>query len=268
MALDIAALQLMYGANMTTRTGDDAYALPDANRSGTSYLCLWDAGGTDRIEGAHDLANLIDLRPATLAAGPGGGGWRLLGRRHPWRLHHRQGRGDRERQGRHGGRPPRAATSAANEPPGLGGDDALKGGGRGRTSSTAAAATTGCGGGGGDDRLRGGTGADRLSGNAGADAFVFAARDSGPEDARPHRWASHRGEDVIDLSAIDANHDAAGEQHLHLDAGRRLRGGRDPPGGRRPRPPPRDQPRRRRGGRDVDLGRGPTHRLGLSDFDL
>ncbi len=33
MALDIAALQHLYGANMTYRTGNDTYRLPQADKS-------------------------------------------------------------------------------------------------------------------------------------------------------------------------------------------------------------------------------------------
>ncbi|WP_226577241.1 M10 family metallopeptidase [Acuticoccus sediminis] len=75
MALDIAALQLMYGANMTTATGDDTYTLSGSNVAGTYYSCIWDAGGTDEIVGAASVANLIDLRAATLGDEVGGGGF-------------------------------------------------------------------------------------------------------------------------------------------------------------------------------------------------
>lgn len=74
MALDIAALQLMYGRNDSYRTGNDVYALPTANQIGTGYRCIWDAGGIDKIVGGDD-GNVIDLRAATLLDAPGGGGW-------------------------------------------------------------------------------------------------------------------------------------------------------------------------------------------------
>jgi serralysin len=75
MALDIAALQALYGANLATRTGDDTYLLPDLNGNGTAWQAIWDAGGTDTIayDGWRDA--VIDLRAATLAYGPGGGGY-------------------------------------------------------------------------------------------------------------------------------------------------------------------------------------------------
>ena len=53
MALDIAALQYLYGANMAYRTGDDTYTLAGQDGPGTYYSCLWDAGGTDTIAAAR-----------------------------------------------------------------------------------------------------------------------------------------------------------------------------------------------------------------------
>jgi Ca2+-binding RTX toxin-like protein len=76
MALDIAAIQLIYGANMTTRTGSDTYVLPSANGPGTFWSAIWDAGGIDTISAENGQSGAtIDLRPATLANEPGGAGW-------------------------------------------------------------------------------------------------------------------------------------------------------------------------------------------------
>ena len=70
MAFDIAALQQLYGANMTYHAGDDSYALPTANGSGTFWSCIWDAGGdNDLIDGSAASANCtINLNAATLQA--------------------------------------------------------------------------------------------------------------------------------------------------------------------------------------------------------
>jgi serralysin len=74
-AFDIAALQALYGSNMSTRTGDDLYRLPLVNQPGTGWLCIWDAGGRDTISGAGSASGVtIDLRPATLMAGAAGAG--------------------------------------------------------------------------------------------------------------------------------------------------------------------------------------------------
>lgn len=75
MALDIGLLQSLYGANATTAAGNDIYHLPDANAAGTAWTAIWDTGGRDtiRYDGARDVT--IDLRPATLLADVGGGGY-------------------------------------------------------------------------------------------------------------------------------------------------------------------------------------------------
>jgi len=76
-AFDIATLQLLYGANMTTATGNDTYTLPKVNAAGTGWSSIWDAGGIDTISAAGSTAGVtIDLRPATLQPGdPNAGGF-------------------------------------------------------------------------------------------------------------------------------------------------------------------------------------------------
>jgi Ca2+-binding RTX toxin-like protein len=60
MLLDIAALQYLYGANTSTRTGNDVYQwTPNAELLET----IWDAGGVDTIDCSNQtLTCLIDLR--------------------------------------------------------------------------------------------------------------------------------------------------------------------------------------------------------------
>jgi serralysin len=72
MALDIMALQRLYGANLTYHLGDDQYQLANVNGG---YFCIWDAGGNDTLRGAANLSNNIDLRAATGLVEQGGGGW-------------------------------------------------------------------------------------------------------------------------------------------------------------------------------------------------
>ncbi|MDF3414667.1 DUF4214 domain-containing protein [Sulfitobacter sp. M57] len=69
-ALDIAALQLLYGANTTTAAGNSVYGIDPALNT------IWDTGGQDRIDfsSASDNA-VIDLRAATLGLDEGGGGY-------------------------------------------------------------------------------------------------------------------------------------------------------------------------------------------------
>jgi len=75
MALDIALLQLKYGANMNFNAGDNTYVLPDANGVGTGYYGIWDAGGNDTISYGGSRNATIDLRPATILSEIGGGGY-------------------------------------------------------------------------------------------------------------------------------------------------------------------------------------------------
>lgn len=69
---DIAAAQLAYGANMTTRTGDTTYGFnSNAGRDGFSassastrlVFAVWDAGGVDTLDfSGYRVAQTIDLR--------------------------------------------------------------------------------------------------------------------------------------------------------------------------------------------------------------
>jgi serralysin len=75
MAFDIAAIQFLYGANTTYHSGNDTYVLPGANGAGTSWSCIWDAGGaSDAISYAGSGNAHIDLTAATLDNSPTGGG--------------------------------------------------------------------------------------------------------------------------------------------------------------------------------------------------
>ncbi|MEZ5873230.1 MAG: M10 family metallopeptidase [Nitratireductor sp.] len=74
MAFDIAAVQYLYGANLSTNTGNDIYHISDSNVAGTFFSCIWDAGGTDEIRYTGSRTVTIDLNPATLQNEAGGGG--------------------------------------------------------------------------------------------------------------------------------------------------------------------------------------------------
>lgn len=215
MALDIAALQRMYGANTNYRTGRDAYALPGANKVGTFYACLWDAGGADRILGASERANSIDLRAATLDKMPGGGGYLSYAEgihggftiaRGVTIEDARGGQDDDEIRG----------NSAGNGLRGLGGQDELTGS-KGEDRLEGGAGRDVLFGGRGGDVLIGGTGADRLRGGDGRDEFVFkAARDSAPEPESDQVIDFTPGQDRIVLSGLDADWTAEGNQEFQL----------------------------------------------------
>ena len=120
-------------------------ALPEANRTGTSYACIWDAGGSDRIVYGGDADCVVDLRAATLRGETGGGGWLSYA------------------DGIHGGFT--IARGAVIEGASGGrGDDALRGNGADNLLSGLAGA----------DLLVGGGGDDELTGGGGADIFVVA----------------------------------------------------------------------------------------------
>lgn len=75
MALDIQALQYLYGANMNYNTGANSYTLTPTNSKGAYYDCIWDAGGIDTIVMNGIKACTIDLRAATGQLEEGGGGF-------------------------------------------------------------------------------------------------------------------------------------------------------------------------------------------------
>ncbi|MDD3017727.1 MAG: Ig-like domain-containing protein [Comamonas sp.] len=61
--LDTAALQVMYGPNTTTQTGDDAYVI---DFDDYAYHTLWDAGGSDTIDASAATGHShVDLRPGS-----------------------------------------------------------------------------------------------------------------------------------------------------------------------------------------------------------
>ena len=183
MAHDIAAIQSLYGVNMTTRTGDTIYGFNsnagrpafDFSQNTLPVIAIWDAGGVDTLDFSGWSSNSrIDLAPG----GQSDGG----GQTHNVQI---------------------AFGTLIENATGGAGDDQITGNNLANTLL----------GGGGADRLGGGLGNDRVEGGAGADVFVFG----GPGDSRD--WAPRSdgkkgigdllhdfvsGTDRIDLSAIDA----------------------------------------------------------------
>jgi Ca2+-binding RTX toxin-like protein len=143
-AFDIAALQKIYGANMSTATGDNVYVLPTQNAKGTGWSCIWDAGGIDTISGVSSTTSVvIDLNAATLIShDPRAGGYIS------------------QQSGIAGG------FTIAN---GVVIENAIGGSGEDRLIGNAAAnVLTGND---GDDTLDGKTGADTMSGGEGGDIY-------------------------------------------------------------------------------------------------
>lgn len=77
MALDIAALQTLYGQNEAYAGGDSSYRLTDAGSVklslaegdmsiGRAYACIWDTGGSDTISYRGRADVVLNLNAATL----------------------------------------------------------------------------------------------------------------------------------------------------------------------------------------------------------
>lgn len=162
MAIDIAVLQLKYGANPTWHAGNDTYTLPGSNGPGTFFSCIWDAGGNDTIAYHGTRSVTIDLRPASLQVRPGGGGFisYVHGVFGGFTIAHGvmienavSGSGNDRLIGNGGG----------DVLSGRAGNDTLTGGGRDDTLF----------GGPGNDLLNGGAGHNVLYGGPGHDTFLF-----------------------------------------------------------------------------------------------
>ena len=146
MALDIAAIQAIYGANTSYASGNNVYILPTASQAGTYWSSIWDTGGIDTISNADSSnASTIDLREA--AAGINGGGSISHGR-------------DEYGQVIEGGYTIARGVVIENAT-----------GGSGDDNITGNAAVNRLEGGAGNDILDGGAGADTMVGGAGYDSY-------------------------------------------------------------------------------------------------
>lgn len=201
MALDIAALQKKYGANMSTAAGDDTYTLPSSNGTGTFYSCIWDAGGTDEIVADASTAATIDLRAATLTYSPGGGGFASYSSGIKGGYTIAKGVVIENATGSNLA-DVICGNGAANTLDGQDGNDLLKGGGGSDTLR----------GGSGDDSLRGGGGNDALHLGDGTDvAFGGGGRDDiylGLLDLG-ETVNGGRGTDILHFDLDDTDHDLA-----------------------------------------------------------
>lgn len=187
MALDIAAIQAIYGANMDYHTGNNVYMLPKANGAGTGWMCLWDAGGIDSITAPTGTTSncTIDLRAATLnvkdGAGAGGyvsfvegvmGGFTIA--KNVWIENATGGDGFDQLNG----------NLLSNVLNGGKGDDTLNGFA-------------------GNDILIGGAGVDCLTGGTGNDIFRYGSRaDFGPASSYETICDFQSGQDIIDFSRL------------------------------------------------------------------
>ncbi len=152
MLYDIAAIQYLYGANMTTRAGDTLYAFSATTEE---LMAIWDAGGVDTF----DLSNQTLGATVNLAAGTfssigvldtGGKARDNVAVAYNVTIENAKGGSGADKI---------TGNAVANDIDGNGGNDTLAGGG-------------------GDDTLDGGAGTDKLDGGAGNDTFIVDALDT------------------------------------------------------------------------------------------
>ncbi len=74
MPFDVAAIQTLYGANLTNDAGDTEYFLGNPGGAQQGWFGIWDVSGNDEIDNTTRFDSVIDLRPATLDDSPTGGG--------------------------------------------------------------------------------------------------------------------------------------------------------------------------------------------------
>ncbi|MGO4574019.1 M10 family metallopeptidase C-terminal domain-containing protein [Microvirga sp. 2TAF3] len=173
---DIAALQALYGANMSAAPDNDTYLLPSRNTTGTGWSSIWDTGGTDTISGLSAEGEVtIDLRAASLVQGdPNAGGYASQ----QWDI----GGGFTIANGvtienAYGGswNDRLIGNDAANLLRGYAGDDVLRGFG-GNDILQGYAGDDELIGDANNDTLSGGLGNDTLKGGAGRDIFIFSTK--------------------------------------------------------------------------------------------
>lgn len=179
MALDIAILQEIYGANLSHANGNDCYELTDFI---SGWLAIWDTGGRDTItyHGSRDVT--LDLRAATLRYEDGGGGFISAADGIAGGYTIAAGVLIENATGGNGN-DMLIGNDAANVLTGRTGADTLIGGGNndslhGNSGSDAINGTAGTNliyGNSGADRLTGGNGSDTIFGNAGNDIMFGGA---------------------------------------------------------------------------------------------
>lgn len=155
MALDIAMLQEIYGANTTYHSGNNIYDIPDND---DAWMSIWDTGGTDTIRytGSKDVT--IDLREATLQYETGGGGFISAADGVAGGFTIANG-AEIENASGGSGNDDLIGNDLNNTLSGNGGEDYLNGGAGNDTAL----------GGTGDDRIDGGSNDDTLQGDSGSD---------------------------------------------------------------------------------------------------
>jgi Ca2+-binding RTX toxin-like protein len=253
MALDIAMLQELYGANTTYNNGNNTYELASVNAVGTGWVAIWDTGGVDTITYSGTRDTVIDLRPATLEYEVGGGGFisNASGIRGGFTIANGVeienaigGSGDDMLIGNgldnmldgSAGNDTVESNSGRNTFYGSSGNDQITGGtgadtiygGSGNDEITGGGGNDALFGGRGNDEIDGGIGTDDITGGLGLDTmtggvdedtFIFNAISDSRANNADIIIDFDTGTDLIDLSMIDANLSLGGDQAFTFNAG-------------------------------------------------
>ena len=214
---DIAAAQLEYGANMTTRTGDTVYGFnsntgePWNSITGgfqKAVFAVWDAGGNDTLDfSGYSQAQTIDLRQGFFSSVGGLTGNVTIA----------EGANIENAVGGSGS-DSITGNTLNNAISGGGGNDTVMAGSGGDTISDVSGSNY-LRGEDGDDSVQGGTGFDDINGNKGADTI-----DGGTGG---HDWlVGGQGDDVITGAQADIIWGNLGADTLHGGStAAQLRGG-------------------------------------------
>ena len=182
---DIAAIQHLYGANMTTRIGDTIYGF-NSNTDRDFYtatdssqkliFAVWDAGGNDTLDfSGYSQNQRINLNEGSFSDVGGLKGNVSI-----------------------------AAGVTIENAIGGSGNDVIVGN----------AADNDIKGGAGADVIYGGGGQDQLWGGSGSDIFVFSDLNDSPTQSPDKIWDFESGKDKIDLSFF--NHGDKGSDFIHF----------------------------------------------------
>ncbi|MDH3740345.1 MAG: M10 family metallopeptidase C-terminal domain-containing protein [Hyphomicrobiales bacterium] len=247
MVHDILAIQDMYGADQTTRSGNTVYGFNsnagndifDFNINQHPVLTIWDGGGTDTINlSGYSDASIVDLRPGSysdvfgavnnlaIAYGAwienaigGSGDDRLTGHQFANTL---RGLGGYDTLRGLGGNDVLLGGGGNDSVYGHNGRDRLVGhsgadklyGGNDRDTLNGGSHNDRLHGGGGNDRLIGGLGNDTLIGGGDADTFVFNKSSWGDDVINDFQNGSDKismrgsGFKAGDLHVVNSNGDA------------------------------------------------------------
>lgn len=171
MAFDIAALQHMYGANMSANVGDTVYEIKDG---AFRISCIWDAGGNDTIVYNGSKHTTINLNDASLIPGDADAGGAVSRSIDPTLSGAKKYSGNAytiangaviENATGGSGNDTLIGNEHANVLTGNGGNDSLEGDGANDTLR----------GGAGDDTFHGGAGDDVIDGGVGNDVGLYSS---------------------------------------------------------------------------------------------